>query len=426
MNPDPKTIDDLAGLTDDQIMSMEAPPSGGVLLDNDVAVGADTSEPVEDTSASLAQVPAVEVASDVEETDPNNADVLGKSDASDDAGNTKGAANGEGDDKNKPVDTPAVDASGKPVEALGEDGKPLPGATTSEQKAPGEADGAVVPETPDYKAAYEMILAPFKANGKEIQVRSPEEALRLMQMGANYTVKLQELQPQKRIIKLLENHGLLDEGKLSFLVDLDKKNPQAIAKLVKDSGINLMDLDTEGTTYQAPNHAVSDAEINFSSTLETVMAEDHGAELVSDIAKWDSSSKQALGQDPSILNLLSDQKADGTYDKVIAEVERQRILDPRFAQVPIINAYVQVGNAMKAQGLLGPANPTPKVTEQPAAAVVPPVPLATRTATPQEPANASKVKAASPARSAPTAVKTEKDFLAMSDEDFAKETAGRL
>ena len=48
------------------------------------------------------------------------------------------------------------------------------------------------PETPvDYKALYEQVTAPFKANGKTISIQSVEEATQLMQMGANYTKKMQ-------------------------------------------------------------------------------------------------------------------------------------------------------------------------------------------------------------------------------------------
>lgn len=43
----------------------------------------------------------------------------------------------------------------------------------------------------DYKAGYEQIMALTKANGKTMQVKSVEEAIQLMQMGANYTRKMQ-------------------------------------------------------------------------------------------------------------------------------------------------------------------------------------------------------------------------------------------
>ena len=59
-------------------------------------------------------------------------------------------------------------------------------------------------ETPQVDEDYKRILQPFKANGTEVQVRSVDEAIQLMQMGANYTKKMQALQPNLKVLKTLE------------------------------------------------------------------------------------------------------------------------------------------------------------------------------------------------------------------------------
>ena len=50
-------------------------------------------------------------------------------------------------------------------------------------------DKAAAPVVPavvvDYKAEYERLLKPFKANGRDVSVASVDDALSLMQMGAN-------------------------------------------------------------------------------------------------------------------------------------------------------------------------------------------------------------------------------------------------
>ena len=63
----------------------------------------------------------------------------------------------------------------------------------------------------DYKAVYDALFdKPIKANGKEIQVRTPEEAIQLMQMGANYNKKMAAINEKLPVLKALENHNLLD------------------------------------------------------------------------------------------------------------------------------------------------------------------------------------------------------------------------
>ena len=111
---------------------------------------------------------------------------------------------------------------------------------SGESKSP-ESDKESTPtesEKTDYEAFYKEVMTPFKANGKLIELRNPAEAVQLMQMGANYTRKMQAIQQHRKVLTMLENNGLLDEGKLSFLIDIEKKNPDAIQKLVKESGID--------------------------------------------------------------------------------------------------------------------------------------------------------------------------------------------
>jgi hypothetical protein len=135
------------------------------------------------------------------------------------------------DEPNKEVTAPVVDNS-KPAEA-----------------AP----------TINYEEQYNRLMAPFKANGKMITLNSPEELIQLAQMGANYTRKMQDIQPHRKVLQMLQNNGLLDEGKLSFLIDLDKKDPEAIKKLIKDTGMDPLDIDTSvEPDYKEGNHIVSD------------------------------------------------------------------------------------------------------------------------------------------------------------------------
>lgn len=416
----PTTLEQLAGLSDEEIMAMEAPPQGGVNLNGDTgtevvdepnAAGAGT-----DISASLDQG-AANADADVEI-------VAGGDDVVDDDGQSAGG--GEGGADAAAGDGTGTPAAGDAAPAVGEAGKPETGqpAKPGEQAAGGEA--AAAEQAPDYKAAYDLIMKPFKANGREISVRSPEELIRLAQMGANYTVKLQELQPQRRIITMLGNHGLLDESRLSYLIDLDKKNPQAIAKLLKDSGINPMDLQSEAADYQPVSFAASDAEMAFTNALEAVKAEPEGEALIQDIISWDEGSKKALGQDPSILGVLAEHKTNGLYDTIAPEAHRQRTINPQYATLPFLVVYRQVGMEMQAQGKLAPTQDKPAEQQAPAAPAAKQTPIATRVATPTPAAGADKVRAAAPARSAPNPVSTEKNFLNMSDEEFAKETAGRL
>lgn len=278
-----------------------------------------------------------------------------------------------------------------------------------------EVDPVVAEVTaPNYEDFYKQVMAPFKADGKTIELKTPEEAVQLMKMGANYTRKMQELQPQRKLLLMLENNGL-DEGKLSYLIDLDKKDPKAILKLVKDAGIDPLDLDVSvDPAYQAGNHTVSDAESNFRSVLDTLSSSTEGKETLRVInSTWDQASKELLWKDAEAMNTIHQQRESGVYDLISTEVERQKTLGNIPAGTSFMQAYQAVGNHMVSNGgfdsLIKPA------------AIVPVAPVVTRVAPVKSVVeNGDKASAASPPRSTSRPATVAINPLAMSDEDFLK------
>jgi hypothetical protein len=167
----------------------------------------------------------------------------------------------------------------------------------------------------------------FKANGKTIELKNEQEALALMQMGANYTKKLQELQPHRKMLMMLENNGLLNEGKLSFLIDLEKKNPEAIKKLIKDAGIDPLEIDTSvDSAYRPGDHSVTDQEEQFRTVISDIATDEAGKETVLKIQSWDQTSKDAVWAQPEIMRVIHEQRENGVYDIITTEMERRKTL----------------------------------------------------------------------------------------------------
>ena len=320
-----------------------------------------------------------------------------------------------GESKPEGDDEPAgeeVTPEGEDEPAKEEDaGKDSP---ASEEKAEEEAEPAPKEET-DYKAEYEKILAPFSANGKQMQVQSAEEAITLMQMGANYNKKMAALKPNLKLLKLLENNGLLSEEKLSFLIDLDKKNPDAITKLVKDSGLDPLEMDVSKSDYKPNTYTVHDREVELDSVLSDIQDTPTYSKTISIVGnKWDGESKKIIVENPQLIKVINDHMANGVFDLISNEVDRQRALN-RLNGVSDIEAYRLVGDEMHNRGALRPASqPAQKVP----GTVREPVPA--KPAAQNQDTRSKKLAASTPKAAAP--VKNDPDFnpLAMSDEDFAK------
>ena len=269
----------------------------------------------------------------------------------------------------------------------------------------------------DYEAEYKRLLAPFKANGREIQVKSVDDAVALMQMGANYNKRMAALKPNLKMLKLLENNGLLSEEKISYLIDLEKKNPAAINKLVKDSGLDPMDLDAEKAgEYKPKIHSVDDREIDLDTVLEEIQDSPTYTQTLEIVSKkWDGASKQTVASTPQLLKVINDHVANGIYDLINQEVERERMFG-RLNGLSDIEAYRKVGDAINARGGFNHlVSNQGKPTQEPV--VVQPKPKA-----PADDKLNEKRRAASSTKPANVSTAAASDFnpLALSDEEFSK------
>lgn len=366
----------------------------------------------------------------------------GEGDKSKDAKDKKpdptGDKGGEGGNLSTKDKSQEQDPAGKkPTEAKNPDDKSGKSGEGDGSQKGGDPSGSKAGDQskgtpPDYKAFYEKIMAPLKANGKTIELRDPEEAIQLMQMGANYTRKMQALAPHRKMLLMLENNGLLDEGKLSYLIDLDKKNPEAIKKLIKDAGLDPQEIDLDdpkAKPYLEGNHRVSDEEAGFRAILDELSSNPEGKTTLQVIqTQWDQASKEVLWKQPDVMTLIHQQRESGIYDRIATELERQRSLGQIPPNVPFLHAYKAIGDQLAAAGgfddLVKPA-PVQQQPAQPAAA-----PVATTVAKPKPgAANGDKVSAASPTRSTPRKAETTVNPLALSDDEFMKQVEqfqGRL
>lgn len=358
---------DLLAMSDEDIMNMQSPPKEG-----------EVAEPVEKTEP--AEV--VEVVAPVEE-------VVETPTAQTEAVTPKE------EPKKEVIDPSSI------------------GSKPEEKPAASETQAAV-----DYEAFYKEMMAPFKANGRTIEPKSVYELQQLKQMGANYTKKMQDIAPHRKVLMMLENNGLLDEGKLSYLIDLEKKNPDAIKKLIKDAGIDPMDIDTTvEPTYREGNHKVTDEEASFRGTLDDLNSNPAGKETLNLIhTGWDQASKEVLWKNPEILTMIHQQREGGIYDRIATEVERQRILGTIAPNTPFLHAYKAVGDKMVE------ANAFADLVQKTA-----PTPVITRAAVPKpQVANGDKANAAASSRSTAKKAEVFVNPLSMSDDEFLKHMNNRV
>jgi hypothetical protein len=389
-----KNDDSFLELSDDEIMNMDfdSIPSGTEAEEGDQPSEAESDDAVE------AEEPTEEAPEDdvPEDTDDSDTAADDSSDTDDDSAEDK-------------VDTQDVfDGTDEPAESVDD----------AEDDAQDEPESDKTDDGIDYKAEYMKVLAPFKANGKEIKVDSVDEAIQLMQMGANYTKKMSGLKPHMKLLKMLENNSLLEESKLNYLIDLDKKNPDAIRNLIKESGIDPLDIDTsDKTSYKPQSYTVDEREIELDSVLEGIQHTDSYGKTVDLISnKWDEASRKIIVQNPQVIQVINEHMSNGIYAQIDAVMTKERALG-RLNGKSDIEAYREIGDRIFAQGgfaqqpaVKEPAKPTPKPKKQ------------------ADPKVVNRKKAAAPTKTAPTSQAKDSDFnpLSMSDDEFDKLVASKF
>lgn len=214
------------------------------------------------------------------------------------------------------------------------------------------------------------LFEPFKANGRMMKVENIDEARTLMQKGANYNKKMAALKPAFKVAKMLENNKLLDEDTVSYLIDLQNGNPEAIKKLIKDKGIDLDSLDSDEDPQYAPTtkHKVTDAELALEDVLAQVRETDTYEATMNLVGnEWDESSKSKLVSEPTMLLKINEHMGNGVYKLISDEVARQEALG-LITGLSNLDAYFQVGQQLYESGKFGqvntPAKPEAKQPQQ--------------------------------------------------------------
>lgn len=402
------------------------------------------------TTAADHEDAGLETEAAIEETDSNYLDMtdeeilkMGNPPASELEAQAPGGASGDDpdagadgeaakadDEQDEEIEKPVDDAAGKkadtpaaadPLEkgsAAGDDAKDPTGKDTKV----GDGDKGDAPTPINYESEYKKLLAPFRANGKDMQVESVDDAIQLMKMGANYNKKMAGMKPGLKVLKLLENNNLLDEDRLSFLIDLDKKKPEAITQLLKDSKIDPLDLNVQDeSNYKPTKYAVSDSQIALDETLDELKESPRFDTLMTVVGtQWDAKSKQVVASNPQLLKVIDDHMASGVYDLISTEVEKRRMLGSLSGSSDL-ESYKAVGDELNAAGKF--AHLFQPEQQQAGKVVV--------TGTPQTkaaaPGAADKRKEVSPTRTGTTQAK-DPDFnpLNMSDEEFTKQLQSKF
>ena len=187
-----------------------------------------------------------------------------------------------------------------------------------------EDDAETVPEvteTPVHK---------FKANGKEYTF-TPEEMMsqfpKIFGQAMDYTKKTQALKPWRKTIDAIESANL-NHDQINLMIDVFKGDKNAIAEVMRRTGVDALDLDTENNVYTPKDYGRDDTALAIKDIVDEISSDKEFSITQQILNKeWDDRSFSELTRDPELIKLLHIDVKSGTYDKVQPIAEKLKVFD---------------------------------------------------------------------------------------------------
>ena len=275
----------------------------------------------------------------------------------------------------------------------------------------------------DYKAEWDRLFGPIKASGRTIQLKNMDQVINRVQLAEDYHRKMASMRPHLKTIKTLEKAQLLgNDEELNFLLELKDRKPEAVKRLIAESGIDPMEIVDEeelskSKEYRPGNYMVSDSEVAIDQAFEDISQSPAYNDTIDVLAnRLDPKSKEIISEHPDYIKALNSDIENGLYDQIINEVNYQKEMGYIPQQLSDIEAYIGTVQYLAQQEMMAEQQKQQQQQNQP---------------TPQQerPQNVRQRKSMKSPGGGSKRPKNKFDpieILEMSDEDFMKEIGDSL
>lgn len=170
----------------------------------------------------------------------------------------------------------------------------------------------------------------FKANGREYEFTMDEIMQRFPQVfgqAMNYTKKMQEMKPWRKTIDAIEQ-AELSHNDVNLMIDVLKGDKDAIAEVIKRTGIDTLDLDTENSNYVAKDYGRDERTLELGDVIDSISkdAEFSTTQKIL-LDEWDAGSRGRMSDNPKLVAALHQDVKDGTFDKLQPMVDKLKLFD---------------------------------------------------------------------------------------------------
>ena len=248
-----------------------------------------------------------------------------------------------------PVDAPETDSSVATPSSSSSSSLPESTPVADETANAVESTPDLFNDADFRESVGSLFTTGIQAGGKTVRIANPDELKRIVQQGIGVTKRMQELKPKLQMIAALEAQGITSSD-INYLIDLHKRTPQAVSKLVQDSKYDVYSA-PDASTYTPSDYSISDAQYALQEVLDACQHRSGYSATLEAVQRLDADSRAVLGQRPQeFAELVGDMETvvDGSsvFNDIMGIVETEK-LKGNFAGVSKLDAYAQVADTLK-------------------------------------------------------------------------------
>lgn len=170
----------------------------------------------------------------------------------------------------------------------------------------------------------------FKANGREFKFTQDEmleQFPKIFGQAMDYTKKTQAMKPWRKTIDAIEQAKLGHED-INLMIDVMKGNKEAIAEVMKRTGVDSLEIDTENSKYTPNDYGRDDKALAIKDIVEEISV-DKEYEITHRVLskEWDEKSFRKMTEDPDLIRLLHVDVKTGMFDKVQPIADKIKVFD---------------------------------------------------------------------------------------------------
>ena len=170
----------------------------------------------------------------------------------------------------------------------------------------------------------------FRANGQDYHFTVAEMKAQFGKVFAqamDYTKKTQALSRYRKTIDALEQ-AKIGQDDLNLMIDVLKGDKDAIASVLKRTGVDALDLDLENSKYVAKDYGRSDTELAIKDIVEEISS-DKEYSITHNVLdrQWDEQSRMEFVKDPAKIKQFHVDVKSGMFDIINPVAQKMKVYD---------------------------------------------------------------------------------------------------